>query len=92
MAITLDIVREDLSFLYVAKMEWGQDFADQVGRFEDVLGQVILLDTRNAYWLPDWTSAMIFRSYHASIGASCQILLDNAEGIDPYVVLTHEEF
>ena len=94
MAITLDIIREDLSFLYVAKMGWDDGWIDheQGNRFEDVLGNAIDYSYRHAYWLPDWTSAMIFRSYHASIGASCQILLDNAEGIDPYVVLTHEEF
>ena len=92
MAITLDIIREDLSFLYVAKMEWGQDFANQVGRFEDVLGQAILLDTRQAYWLSDWTTVMIFRAYLKSINASFQILIDNADGIDPYVVLCTEEF
>lgn len=96
MAITLDIIREDLSFLYTAKMQWDESWGleDLIAnhRFEDVLGNAISYEKRNAYWLPDWTSAMIFRSYHASIGASCQILLDNAEGIDPYVVLTHEEF
>jgi hypothetical protein len=92
MAITLDIIREDLSFLYTVSMDWGQDFANQVGRFEDVLGQAILLDTRQAYWLPDWTTAMIFRAYLTSINASFQILLDNAEDLDPYVVLTKEEF
>jgi hypothetical protein len=92
MAITLDIIREDLSFLYVAKMEWVEDFQLQTDRFEDVLGNEVDYYFRNAYWLPDWTSAMIFRSYHSSIGAICQILLDNAEGIDPYVVLTNEEF
>jgi hypothetical protein len=90
--ITLDIIREDLSFLWVAKMEWGQDFANQVGRFEDVLGQPVFLDTRQAYWLPDWTTVMIFRAYLKSINADFQILLDNAEGIDPYVLLTTEEF
>ena len=35
---------------------------------------------------------MIFRAYLTSINAHFQILLDNAEDLDPYVVLTTEEF
>jgi hypothetical protein len=92
MAITLDIIREDLSFLYVAKMQWDMDWKVQSDRFEDVLGNPINYETRNAYWLPDWTTAMIFRAYLKSINADFQILLDNADGLDPYVVLTTEEF
>ena len=92
MAITLDIIREDLSFLYVAKMEWNTDFKDQDDRFEDILGKPVNYETCNAYWLPDWTTAMIYRAYLKSINADFQILLDNADGIDPYIVLTKENF
>jgi hypothetical protein len=94
MAITLDIIREDLSFLYTAKMNWGQDWLDHEhgNRFEDVKGQPIKWELPTAYWLPDWTTAMIFRAYLTSINAEFQILLDNADGLDPYVVLTTEEF
>jgi len=92
MAITLDIIREDLSFLYTAKMDWDKTWLEQAKRFEDVKGQPIKWELPTAYWLPDWTTAMIFRAYLTSINASFQILLDNADGLDPYVVLTTEEF
>jgi hypothetical protein len=92
MAITLDIIREDLSFLYVAKMEWDAEFATQTNRFQEVKGHAVDFRMLNAYWLPDWTSAMIFRAYLTSIKADFQILLDNADGIDPYVIICNEEF
>jgi hypothetical protein len=92
MAITLDIIREDLSFLYVAKMEWNAEFATQGNRFQEVKGHSVDFRLPNAYWLPDWTSAMIFRAYLTSIKADFQILLDNADGIDPYVIICNEEF
>ena len=92
MAITLDIIREDLSFLYAISMDWDKSWLDQANRFEDVKGQAISWTLPKAYWLPDWTTAMIFRAYLTSINASFQILLDNAEDLDPYVVLTTEEF
>ena len=92
MAITLDIIREDLSFLYTISDDWGRSWLEQGKRFEDVKGQAIDFRLPKAYWLPDWTTAMIFRSYLESIDATFQILMDNADGIDPYVVLTTEEF
>jgi hypothetical protein len=92
MAITIDVTEQDLSFLFTAKMEWDKDFATQTFRFESVLGQAVDFRFANAYWLPDWTTAMIFRSYLQSMDASFQILLDNADGIDPYVVLSDLEF
>jgi len=93
MPITLDIIREDLSFLYVAKMEWNSnDWSTQSDRFENIKGEAIDFNLANAYWLPDWTSAMIFRVYLTSIKADFQILLDNADGIDPYVIICNEEF
>ena len=93
MAITLEIICEDLSFLYVAKMEWKtNDWSNQSDRFENVKGEKIDFNFANAYWLPDWTTAMIFRAYLTSIKADFQILLDNADGIDPYVVICKEEF
>ena len=91
--VTLDIIVEDLSFLYTAKMEWhGVEWAEQSDRFENVKGEEIDFTLTNAYWLPDWTSAMIFRAYLSSINAPFQILLDNAEGVDPYIVVTSKEF
>lgn len=92
MPIQLDIIVEDLSFLYTAKMKWDADFASQLPRFESVKGEPIWNRLTNAYWLPDWTTAMIFRSYLTTVQADFQILMDNADGIDPYVVLTKEEF
>ena len=91
--VTLDIIVEDLSFLYTAKMEWhGIGWAEQSDRFENVKGEEIDFTLTNAYWLPDWTSAMIFRAYLSSINESFQILMDNADGIEPYVILTNKEF
>jgi hypothetical protein len=93
MAITLEIIPEDLCFLYTAKMEWqGIDWSAQEGRFQNVKGDDIDFTLANAYWLPDWTSAMIFRAYLTSINAPFQILLDNADGLDPYIVITNKEF
>ena len=92
MAITLDIIREDLSFLYAISMDWDKTWLDQANRFEDVKGQAISWTLPKAYWLPDWTTAMIFRAYLTSINAHFQILMDNADSMDPYVVLTKEEF
>lgn len=92
MAITLDIITEDLFFLYTAKMDWDASWATQSARFQEVKGQAINFRLPKAYWLPDWTTAMIFRAYLTSIHAEFQILLDNAEGIDPYVILCTEEF
>jgi hypothetical protein len=92
MAITLDVIREDLSFLYTAKMDWDRSWVEQANRFQEIKGQAISWKLPIAYWLPDWTTAMIYRAYLTSINASFQILIDNADGIDPYVVLCIEEF
>lgn len=92
MAIQLNITLEDLSFLYTAKMKWDAEFATQLPRFEDVKGKPVNMGFINAYWLPDWTTAMIFRAFLTSVDAEFQILLDNADGIDPYVVLCDWEF
>lgn len=92
MAITLDIIREDLSFLYTVSMDWDKSWLEQAKRFEDIKGQAIDFRLPKAYWLPDWTTAMIFRAYLTSINAHFQILMDNADSMDPYVVLTKEEF
>jgi hypothetical protein len=92
MAITVEIIVEDLSFLYTAKMAWDSEWATQSDRFENAKGHAIDFRLPNAYWLPDWATVMIFRSYLSSIKAEFQILLDNAEGIDPYVIICNEEF
>ena len=92
MAITLDIIREDLSFLYTVSMDWDKTWLEQANRFEDVKGQAIDWRLPKAYWLPDWTTAMIFRAYLTSINAHFQILLDNADEMDPYIVICKEEF
>jgi hypothetical protein len=92
MAITLNIKVEDLSFLFTAKMEWNKEWATQSQRFECVKGTAIDYRLTNAYWLPDWISVMIFRAYLESINATFQILMDNADGIDPYVVTCGEDF
>jgi len=92
MAIQLEVTLEDLSFLYTAKMKWDADFASQLLRFEAVKGEEVWNKLTNAYWLPDWTTAMIFRAYLTSVDAHFQILMDNADGIDPYVVLCDWEF
>lgn len=92
MAIQLDISLQDLSFLYTAKMNWDADFASQLPRFQAVKGEEVSTSFINAYWLPDWTTAMIFRSYFTSVDSPFQILLDHADGIDPYVVLCDWEF
>jgi hypothetical protein len=83
----LEVTLQDLSFLYTAKMKWDEDFATQIPRFESVNGDAINNNFRNAYWLPDWISVMIFRTYFNSVDSEFQILIDNADGIDPYVVL-----
>ena len=92
MALTLNIIREDLSFLYSISMDWDQDWEEQFERFEDVKGQQVDFTLAKAYWLPDWATVMIFRSYLESINASFQILIDNAEDLDPYLVICNEEF
>jgi hypothetical protein len=92
MAIQLEVTLEDLSFLYTAKMKWDADFASQLPRFEAIKGEPIWNKLTNAYWLPDWTTAMIFRAYLTSVQADFQILMDNADGIDPYVILCGWEF
>jgi hypothetical protein len=73
-------------------MKWDADFASQLLRFEAVKGEEVWNKLINAYWLPDWTTAMIFRSYLISVQADFQILMDNADGIDPYVILCGWEF
>jgi hypothetical protein len=92
MAIQIEVTLEDLSFLYTAKMKWDADFASQLLRFEAVKGEEVWNKLTNAYWLPDWTTAMIFRAYFTSVQADFQILMDNADGIDPYVILCGWEF
>ena len=92
MAIKLKILREDLSFLYTARMDWNQNWQQIDYRFQDVLGNPVNFEDSNAYWLPDWTTAMIFRAYLTSINAHFQILLDNADEMDPYIVICKEEF
>ena len=92
MTIQLDISLQDLSFLYTAKMKWDADFASQKPRFEAIKGEEVWTKYCNAYWLPDWTTAMIFRAYLTTVQAEFQILLDNADGIDPYVILCGWEF
>jgi len=92
MAVQLEIIVEDLSFLYTAKMAWDSGWSNQSDRFEAVKGEDINWSLGTAYWLPDWNSVMVFRTYLSSINAEFQILLDNAEGIDPYVILCNLEF
>jgi len=92
MALQLEVIVEDLSFLYTAKMAWDSDWSNQSDRFEEVKGKSIDFTLTTAYWLPDWNSVMVFRTYLSSINAEFQILLDNAEGIDPYVILCNLEF
>jgi hypothetical protein len=92
MAIQVEVTLEDLSFLYTAKMKWDADFASQLLRFEAVKGEEVWNKLTNAYWLPDWTTAMIFRAFLTSVQANFQILIDNADGIDPYVILCGWEF
>ena len=93
----MHIQREDLPFLYTTSMEWASYIEDwkpqiQSDRFESLLGQSISQEFSKAYWLPDYVSAMVFRDYLTNANIAFQILLDNAEGLDPYVVLTSEEF
>ena len=92
MAIVVEVTLQDLSFLYPAKMKWDAEFASQTPRFEAIKGEEVWTKYCNAYWLPDWTTAMIFRAYLTHANAPFQILLDNADGIDPYVVLCGWEF
>jgi len=92
MAITLDVSKQDLSFLYTISMKWDAEFATQSDRFESVLGHAVDFRLTNAYWLPDWTTAMIYRSYLTSINQEFQILIDNADSMDPYVVLCDLDF
>jgi len=92
MAITLDVSKQDLSFLYTISMKWDAEFATQSDRFESVLGHAVDFRLTNAYWLPDWTTAMIYRSYLTSINQEFQILIDNADAMDPYVVLCDLDF
>ena len=92
MPTPLEITIEDLSFLYTVSMKWDAEFATQTDRFEAVKGEAVNHEFANAYWLPDWISAMVFRTYLTSVEAPFQILIDNADGIDPYVVLCNWEF
>jgi len=92
MAITLDVSKQDLSFLYTISMKWDAEFATQSDRFESVLGHAVDFRLTNAYWLPDWTTAMIYRSYLTSINQEFEILIDNADAMDPYVVLCDLDF
>ena len=92
MAIVVEVTLQDLSFLYSAKMKWDAEFASQTPRFESVKGEEVWTKYCNAYWLPDWTTVMIFRAYLTHANAPFQILLDNADGIDPYVILCDWEF
>jgi len=93
----MHIQREDLSFLYTTTMDWAsyqEDWKPQVdsNRFESILGDEISFEFATAYWLPDYLSAIAFRDFLTSADLDFQLLLDNAEGLDPYVVITSEEF
>jgi hypothetical protein len=93
----MHIQREDLSFLYTTTMDWAnyiEDWKPQIEseRFESLLGDDIAEDFDTAYWLPDYVAAMVFRDFLTRAQIPFQILLDNAEGLDPYVVLVSEEF
>ena len=93
MAITFEINEVDLCFLYTAHMGWMEnDWSNQTDRFDNIEGDEIDFTLANAYWLPDWTTVMIFRAYLESTNESFQILMDNADGIEPYVILTNKEF
>jgi hypothetical protein len=92
MPTPLEIIIEDLAFLYTISMKWDAEFATQIDRFQAVKGEAVNHEFANAYWLPDWITAMVFRTYLTSVDAPFQILIDNADGIDPYVVLCNWEF
>jgi hypothetical protein len=92
MQITLEITKEDLSFIYVIGMDWDEAWSSHADRFDVIDGKPISYEFKKAYWLQDWISVMIFKSYLESINASFQILMDNAENLDPYLVICHEEF
>jgi len=92
MPTSLEIIIEDLSFLYTVSMKWDAEFATQIDRFETVKGGEVNHNFVNAYWLPDWITAMVFRTYLTSVDAPFQILIDNADSMDPYIVLCDLEF
>ena len=88
----IEITRQDLSFIFSIGMDWDQAWSTHPDRFENIHGQPISFEFKKAYWLQDWISVMIFRSYLTSINANFQILMDNAEDLDPYIVICDEEF
>lgn len=93
MAITLDIEESDLCFLYNTQMAWkGNDWENQSHRFDNLEGYEIDYALANVYWIPDWTAVMIFRAYLESTNTPFQILMDNAIGVEPFVIITDKEF
>lgn len=90
MNVTIQMTAEDAELLTTTSTAWGNDWAEQDGRFENIKTQNATPSYAwmRAYWLEPGTASMIlFTSFLASQGHDCEVLWDLADD-GGFVVLT----
>jgi hypothetical protein len=88
--ITINMTADDAERLATTSMAWGNDWAEQDGRFESVKTEAPApsYNWGQAYWLePGAAAQILFTSYLAAHGYECETVWDLADG-GGYVVLT----
>jgi hypothetical protein len=90
MKITIQMTAQDAEMLATTSMAWGNDWAEQDGRFENIKtdNAAPSYAWARAYWLEPGAATMIlFTSFIASQGYEFEVLWDLAQD-GGYVVLT----
>ncbi|SFQ30689.1 hypothetical protein SAMN05421854_110196 [Amycolatopsis rubida] len=91
-SITITMDESDFVQLWTVHTAWsGAGWRDHAGPFEAVGAGTVEYHWEQAYWTGDnWPAVMLLRSFLASIGHDCQVVVDTTD--DPayhgYVVLT----
>jgi hypothetical protein len=91
MNVTIEMTAQDAEQLTTTSMAWGNDWAEQDGRFENVKtdGATPSYAWAKVFWLEQGAASMIlFTSFLKSQGEGFEVLWDLAQD-GAYVVLTN---
>jgi len=92
--VVLEMDAADFGQLWTEHDRWADCRSAGSAGFEPVTPDgEISLGWAHAYWVGDeWASVMLARGYLASIGESCQVVVDlRTDTYSPYVILTEYE-
>lgn len=89
MKIEIELDHTDFELLRSNTMAWaGLGWEAQADRFSAMDGSAIDWGYMGAYWFDDAPSMILARAYLDSLGASYQVLSDEADDGSPYVITT----